>query len=700
MRKKSVLNKAALKNSVLKVFQEFPFKKLNYKQVSKCIGVKKLGEKILVFEAMNDLKKDGRLEELKRGSFSLIQKNVSQQGTVLFSNKSGVTVELENKKLISVDKKDSLFSLKGDVVEIVFIKSKKNSSAGFITNVLERKRSSFVGTIQKNHGIAFFIPDDYKVYFDIFLESKRLLDQSTNKKVCVSVTNWNTENKNPSGKITEILGDYDDYSTEKKSILINHGFSSGFSTNVEKLANSVSKKISDKEISERVDFRKTTTFTIDPDDAKDFDDAISVKKLQKNLWEIGVHIADVSHYVKEGDQIDKEAFNRATSVYLVDRVIPMLPEVLSNDLCSLKPQVDRLCFSVIFKLDAMANINSYSINKTIINSNKRFTYKEAQKNIDDFSGAFCKELTIINSIAKVLRKNRKNNGSINFEKEETRFKLDKNKNPIDVYVKDSLDTNKLIEEYMLLANKTIAEHINKKTNNIPFVYRIHDEPDNEKIEDLKSLVKKYNHSIQNDNPKVLSKSLNLLLEKINDLPEKNLIETLILRSMAKAKYSSKNIGHYGLAFNNYSHFTSPIRRYPDLIVHRLMYGYLKSSPVRNLDLSYVCKHCSEKEKEAALAERESIKFMQLKYLTNRIGEVFTGVISGVTDWGVYVELDNNKCEGLVKIKNLSDDFLFFDNKSHTLNDSQSNIKYQLGQEITVKVFSVDIEKKQIDFLLA
>ena len=700
MRKKSVLNKTTLKNSILKVFQEFPFKKLNYKQVSKCIGVKKLVEKILVFEAMNDLKKDGCLEELKRGSFSLVQKNVSQKGTVLFSNKSGVTVELENNNLVSVDKKDSLFSLKGDVVEIVFIKSKKNSSTGFITNVLERKRSSFVGTIHKNHGIVFFIPDDYKVYFDIFLESKLLLDQSTNKKVCVSVTNWNTENKNPSGKITEILGDYDDYSTEKKSILINHGFSSGFSTNVEKLANSVSKKISDKEISERVDFRKTTTFTIDPDDAKDFDDAISVKKLQNNLWEIGVHIADVSHYVKEGDQIDKEAFNRATSVYLVDRVIPMLPEVLSNDLCSLKPKVDRLCFSVIFELDAMANINRYSISKTIINSDKRFTYKEAQKNIDDFSGVFCEELTIINSIAKVLRKNRKNNGSINFEKEETRFKLDKNKNPIDVYVKPSLDTNKLIEEYMLLANKTIAEHINKKTNNVPFVYRIHDEPDNEKIEDLKSLVKKYNHSIQNDNPKVLSKSLNLLLEKINDLPEKNLIETLILRSMAKAKYSSKNIGHYGLAFNNYSHFTSPIRRYPDLIVHRLISGFLKSSTVRNLDLSYVCKHCSEKEKEAALAERESIKFMQLKYLTNRIGEVFTGVISGVTDWGVYVELDNNKCEGLVKIKNLSDDFLFFDNKSHTLNDSQSNIKYQLGQEITVKVFSIDIEKKQIDFLLA
>ena len=699
MKKKSRLSKKKLKGALLEIIRQSPGKKFNYKQLSKSLRIKKIGERLLVTEALYELRDEGLLNEASRGSYALVNKNKPSTGVVISSNRGGVIVKTEEGLEIDVDKKESMFALKGDQVEIINFIGKKKSK-GFISRVLLRKKLSFVGKIQINNNVCFFIADDYRVYFDVFIRNTKLKSSIKNKQVHVKVTNWNCNNKNPEGEIIEVLGDINDLDVAINSILIDGGFANKFNSNVEKAAAGISKKINSSEIKSRLDLRRTPTFTIDPNDAKDFDDAISVLKLPNNNLEIGVHIADVGHYIKKDDIIDKEALKRGTSVYLVDRVIPMLPEVLSNDLCSLKPKVDRLCFSVIFEINNRAEILNYKISKSIIHSNKRFTYKEAQDNIDNASGEYHQELIDINNLAKIFRKKRKEEGSINFEREETKFLLDRDNNPIDVYTKESLDTNKLIEEYMLLANKAVAKHINEKMNNYSFIYRVHDIPDKEKISDLKNIIKKYKYSINDDNPKSLSKSLNELLDKIHDKPEKSLIETLVLRSMAKAKYATKNVGHYGLGFNYYSHFTSPIRRYPDLIVHRLINSFIsKENYDISLDLDYISKHCSEMEKSAAIAERDSIKFMQIKFLNSKIGQEFSGVISGVTEWGLYVELDKNKCEGLVKINQISKNYLVFDKKTHSLTSTSKEIKYQLGQKVLVKILKADIEKKQVDFSL-
>ena len=694
---KKELSKKSLKIAILSGLKETPTKKVNYKQVSKFLKIKKLGEKLLVYEALSSLVQEGSLVEQKRGSFVLALTDKLIEGVVKNTNKRGVYVELKNEEEVFVEKKDSLFSLKGDVVSLVLLTKKRGEQKGIIRGVVTRKKNSFVGVIQQSNSFSFFIPDDYRVYFDVFIPPKEILKNIENKKVHVTITNWDTENKNPVGKITSVLGSVNDHETEINSILIEGGFESSFSKIVEEKANSIDKKIALKEALSRLDLRKTATFTIDPEDAKDFDDAISVKQLQNKNWEVGVHIADVGHYIKEGDSIDKEALSRGTSVYMVDRVIPMLPEILSNDLCSLKPNEDKLCFSVIFEFNNSAEIVNYKISKTIIHSNKRFSYEQAQKNINSKSGLFYKELIHIKDLSLLLRSRRKENGSINFEKTEVRFVLDKEKNPINVSFKESLDTNKLIEEYMLLANKTIAKHINNKSN---FIYRIHDVPDKERVIDLKNIVKKFNYSIDISNPKGLSKSLNKLLSQVKGKPEEDLIATLTIRSMSKAIYSTSNIGHYGLSFNFYSHFTSPIRRYPDLVIHRLVSDFLLGeNKYKKEKLDFICKHCSEMEKLASTAERNSIKFMQVKYLKKKIGEKFSGVITGVTDWGLYVELEENKCEGLVKINSIKSDYFSFDKKTHSLIGNSTNLKYQLGQKVDVKIMKADLEKKQLDFSL-
>ena len=688
-------------NLILSVFRENPNNRFNYKQLSKILKIKEMGIKIQLIETMREMEKSNVLEEIQRGSYQLIEKKTKTILTIKNTNNNGAYADVNNKNEVFIQKEYSRFALVGDEVEVLLLQKKGKKQEGKITRVIKRKKDIFVGVVDGSSSNCFLIPDDRRIYFDVFLPSKSIKKDFLNKKVLVRVNEWNCKYKNPVGNIVDVIGDINDHSTEINSILYDYGFAPTFPKKVEDAANKIESTISKKELARRLDIRTTTTFTIDPKDAKDFDDALSVKKLKNGIWEVGVHIADVSHYVVEGGVIDKEALERATSVYLVDRVIPMLPERLSNNLCSLKPNVDRLAYSVFFKIDASANLIDYKIHKTIIHSDFRFTYQTAQDIINNKKGPIAKELLLLDRLSKKLRRERYKNGSINFESTEVKFILDNNNTPVDVYFKEALSTNHLIEEFMLLANKTVAKHIGfpKKTAK-PFVYRVHDLPDNDKISSLNNIVKTFGHTIDNKNSTTLSGSLNSLLKNIQGKQEQQMVETLTIRSMAKAVYTTKNIGHYGLAFDYYSHFTSPIRRYPDLIVHRLLEKYLtdKNSTEKS-GLEGVCKHCSEMEKTASQAERDSIKYMQVKFLQNKIGKIYDGIISGVTEWGLYVEIIANKCEGLVKVSSIKDDHYIYNEKRFSLIGSRTKSCYQLGQKIKIKIKKADLERKQMDFVL-
>ena len=594
-------------------------------------------------------------------------------------------------------------AIHGDKVELkIYDNFSRKNIEGEVIKILERKSTEFIGMVEDSKGFAFFIPKNKKIFVDFFVRKKKNENFSKIKKYIAKVINWGNSNKKPEAQIIKCIGESGKNETEINSIIYDFNLPVKFPNDVIVETEKLDEKISEKEINNRKDLRYLDSFTIDPDDAKDFDDALSIEK-EDGFYNIGIHIADVSHFFNNRTQINNEAEKRATSIYLVDRTIPMLPEKLSNNLCSLKPNVDRLTFSVLIKMDEKFKIISSWVGRTIIHSKKRFTYEDAQESIDNSNGLFHEKLNMLNKVAKHIRKKRFDSGSFNFRSNEVKFKLDKEKKPIGVYKKVRKDTHKLVEEYMLLANKIVAEfiinHEKKHNKTFPFIYRIHEDPEQQKISELKNYIKQYGYSI-NSNEKNLAVSLNDLMKKIKGKPEESSIEKFAIRSMSKAKYSTNKEKHFGLSFRHYTHFTSPIRRFPDVMVHRLISDYTNgSNPKDKRYYDIMCKHSSKMEINATKAERESIKFKQAEYMTNFIGKEFEAVVSGITEWGMYGEIVENHCEGLIRMSSMKDDRYEFDDQKIRIVGRNNKKIFRLGQVIRVKVTDTDIEKRTIDLVL-
>lgn len=624
-------------------------------------------------------------------------------GTVdMTKNGSAYIIPDEGGKDVLVIGKNLNKAFNRDKVKVA-INSNRNKPEGVVTEIVERNRTIFIGKVDKRKH-CFVRLDDPTMYVDFFIPEDKCKDVNHGDKVVVEMTDWPENVKNPFGKISEVLGKAGNNDVEMKSLLIENGFYLHFSKETMKEAEALKMKIPKSEIAKRRDFRDVTTFTIDPLDAKDFDDAISIKSLGENRWEIGVHIADVSHYVPEGSAMDIDAYKRATSVYLVDRVAPMFPELLSNMVCSLRPHEEKCCFSAVFEMDENANVLSKWFGRTVIYSDKRFVYEEAQEILDGKEGPFAEELKVLNQLAYKLRDKRFKEGSVNFDSQEVRFQLDEKGKPVGVFVKERKDAHMLVEDFMLLANKQVAKYVGQEMNangKNHFVYRVHDLPNEDKLKDLSLFAMRFGYKLQFDNLKKVSKELNRLMLEIDGAPEQTLLQNLAIRSMAKAVYTTDNIGHYGLGFEFYTHFTSPIRRYPDVMVHRLLQKVLDKQPLpKQGDLEAQSKHCSERERAAMEAERNSVKYKMIEFMEDRIGEVFRGVVSGVKTWGVYVELPGLNTEGMIRLENFSDDKYVVDEKNMMIKGIFSDKKYFLGDEIYVKLLQVDKVKKTIDFDLS
>ena len=704
--------KEAITRDVLNYFNENPNKPLNYKQVAAALGLKKSVMKERVVDALFDLETAGKIQRISAGKYKANMRRKTVVGVLDRETvaKKTYLVPEDGGERVWIAERSMGCALNGDRVEVMlFPRRKGKEQEGEVITVLERKKTEFVGILEVKPSFAFLNIDKKILTHDIFIPLDKLAGGKNGQRCIGKIVEWTEKDKNPIGEIVAVLGDVGNNDAEMHAILAEFGLPYSYPQEVEDAANEISDVITADEIARRRDMRDIVTFTIDPRDAKDFDDALSIRKLESGLWEVGVHIADVTHYVTPDSIIEKEAYKRATSIYLVDRTIPMLPERLCNNICSLRPNEDKLAYSVVFQLDEFAEIKDYEICRTVINSNRRFTYEEAQAIIESGEGDFATEMLKLNELAKILRVKRFAKGAIAFDRVEVRFEIDEKGKPLSVYFKEAKEANKLIEEFMLLANKTVAAHIGKpkgvkgaKAKPKTFVYRVHDIPNPDKLENFSAFIKRFGYKLKTTGKnQEVSSAINNLLDQVVGKREQNLIETLAIRSMAKATYTTENVGHYGLAFDFYSHFTSPIRRYPDMMAHRLLTRYLfeEGRSVNKDEYEEYCEHSSDMEQLAASAERASIKYKQVEYMSERIGQVYDGVISGVTDWGIYVELNENKCEGMIPIRCLSDDYYEFDEKNYCIVGRHTGKRYQLGDELTVKIAKTDLVKKQLDFEL-
>ncbi len=720
MSKKNQSKQPFLFEEVLTILNNSGGKSLNYKQIASALNLKDKTERSLLSSLLIDLAKKGLVEEVEIGKYRGKSGPKSLEGVIDITQSGMAYVKSADlPEEICIAPYNTNGAMHGDKVKIKMFAKKRSDGRpeGEVLDIVQRARTEFAGTIRIESRAAFVTPDNKK--FRDFLIPKDKIGKALNgQKVVVKLTDWEDFSDLPHGEVVKVLGDVGNNDTEINAIMVEYGLPYEFPKDVEKVAELIPTEITEDEISRRRDFRKITTFTIDPFDAKDFDDALSVQKLENGNWEVGVHIADVSHYVKPGSILDKEGLIRATSVYLVDRVVPMLPEILSNNVCSLRPNEEKLTFSAVFELNEEAEIQKEWFGRTIINSDRRFAYEDVQTILEGAEGDFKAEIHLLDSLAKKLRAARMRNGSITFEREEVKFHLDEGGNPTGVYFKVMKDSNQLIEDFMLLANRRVAEYValsrkagesEKKKNDLrrPFVYRVHASPSPQKVLEFSTFVATFGYKMNAGNDRSISTSLNKLLADVQGKPEANMIETLAIRTMAKAIYTTENIGHYGLGFNYYTHFTSPIRRYPDVMAHRLLQYYIDADAGKNIgkpadqnDLEQECKHCSEREKAAAEAERASIKYKQVQFLQDKIGQEFDGIVSGVTEFGFFVELEGNKCEGMVHVRNLKDDRYVFEQERYCMRGMRTGKIISLGDKVRVLIKSADLIKKQIDFELA